>query len=339
MSNTLGDQLKWCCRNMYNSARNLIAYIFVSTLFVCSAAQAKERQPEPIEDPGECPVDAPVRVASVDSLRHFEGLIGHCPETSLIESPAFRANRPLGAPDNVSIPSSQLIVPDRQADARLIIAKTNTRSADTRPSQTADRPNSGRQDKSAIVTKNATSARYSADGSSVAIVPPASAFVAPLGGETSAEAEAVLALRPQSYSTAFDAKIAQAARRHRVDPLLLHAVITQESRYRHRAVSHAGARGLMQVMPATGRQLGVRDSRQLFDPETNINAGAKLLSQLWRRFDGDTDLVLAAYNAGEGAVRKHGMQIPPYRETQDYVVKVKAIYTRLAGESGLAVTF
>ena len=153
------------------------------------------------------------------------------------------------------------------------------------------------------------------------------------------DVEAVLALRPQSYSTSFDETISVAARRHSVDPLLLHAVITQESRYKHRAVSHAGARGLMQVMPATGRRLGVQNSRELFDPETNINAGAKLLSQLWQRYDGNIDLVLAAYNAGEGAVQKYGMTVQPFLETRNYVAKVKAIYTRLPGESGIAVNF
>jgi soluble lytic murein transglycosylase-like protein len=184
----------------------------------------------------------------------------------------------------------------------------------------------------------------------VAIVPPPGAFVPsgslPVAATTGLEGlkaqpdvEAILALRPQTYATSFDEKIANAARAHRVDPLLLHAVIKQESGYRHRAVSHSGARGLMQVMPATGRSLGVADPQNLFDAEVNVAAGAKLLSSLWRSFDGNLELVLAAYNAGEGAVIKYGMKVPPYRETRDYVAKVKDIYRTLASESGIAVQF
>lgn len=89
-------------------------------------------------------------------------------------------------------------------------------------------------------------------------------------------------------------------------------------------------------MPQTGRGLGVHNADLLFDARTNIDAGARLLKSLWARFGGRLDLVLAAYNAGEGAVRKYGMAVPPYRETRDYVVKVRAAYTRLAGESGIA---
>lgn len=297
--------------------------------FAPGVALAKDRPPEPIEKPGECPIDAPVRVANLNSLRQFEGLIGHCPETSIIESPAYTANRPKPVPVSREVedyfPDEQM-----QLDGRLIL---------TRGPRGEDRQ--ARKSDGGVRTVRRE------DGGSVAIVPASSSFVdesgllSDSGVDVSgdADAEAILALRPQSYQTQFDDKIAAAARRHGVDPLLLHAVITQESRYRSRAVSHAGARGLMQVMPGTGRMLGVRHADHLFDPDVNINAGAKLLSQLWGRMDGNIDLVLAAYNAGEGAVRKYGMAVPPYRETQNYVVKVKAIYSKLAGESGLAVNF
>ncbi len=295
-----------------------------------AAVAAKERDPEPIENPGECEVDAPIRVASVDSLRHFEGLLGHCPETSVIESPAFKANRPRGVVRSTTISEeAEPLRPDGgyDGDPRFILATKTDLKVSKEPSVEAETFKLG-------------------DGSIVAIIPPESARrpieaegLNGLGLIDDQDSEAVLALSPQSYGTRFDAIIGEAARAHRVDPLLLHAVIKQESRYRDRAVSHAGARGLMQVMPGTGRDLGVRDPQHLFDPTTNINAGAKLLSRLWQTFDGNLELVLAAYNAGEGAVRKHGMKIPPYRETQDYVAKVKANYVSLADENGIAVNF
>lgn len=149
---------------------------------------------------------------------------------------------------------------------------------------------------------------------------------------------AILSLRPRSYASQYDDLIEQSARRHGVDPLMLHAVIFQESRYKQGAKSHVGARGLMQIMPATGAGLGVRNSAHLYDPATNIDAGAKLLRQLWTKYNGRFDLVLAAYNAGPGAVAKYGQAVPPYRETRDYVVKVQGHYKRLANENGMTPT-
>jgi soluble lytic murein transglycosylase-like protein len=113
--------------------------------------------------------------------------------------------------------------------------------------------------------------------------------------------------------------VQQTARRYGLLPELLHAVIRTESAYNHRAVSHAGAEGLMQLMPGTARRYGVRDS---FDPEENVRGGAAYLRDLLDMFDQDLRLALAGYNAGEGAVMKYGRRIPPYRETQDYVQKV-----------------
>lgn len=117
--------------------------------------------------------------------------------------------------------------------------------------------------------------------------------------------------------------VERAAAVHGVDAGLLHAVIKVESNYRHRAVSRAGAAGLMQLMPATAKRFGVADR---FNIEQNVLGGAAYLKWLLARFSGDLDLVLAAYNAGEGAVQKHGNRIPPYRETQAYVVKVRSQY-------------
>ena len=123
--------------------------------------------------------------------------------------------------------------------------------------------------------------------------------------------------------------VTAAAQAYGIDPLLLHAIAHVESRHRAGAISPAGARGVMQVMPATGRRFGVTDERALFDPVTNLRASAALLRQLQERYGSDLRLVLAAYNAGEGAVEKHGRDIPPYPETQAYVRDVLAIHRRL----------
>jgi hypothetical protein len=116
--------------------------------------------------------------------------------------------------------------------------------------------------------------------------------------------------------------VEEAAQKHGVDPALVHSVIKAESNYNPNAVSVVGARGLMQLMPATARQLGVHNS---FNPKENIEGGVKYLKYLQEKFQ-DPALALAAYNAGEGAVAKYNNSIPPYRETQDYVVKVARNY-------------
>ena len=120
---------------------------------------------------------------------------------------------------------------------------------------------------------------------------------------------------------------------HQTYPLLLHAIAHVEARHNPAAVSPAGARGEMQVMPATARRFGVTDpERSLHDPDTNLRASAALLRTLRKRYGDDLRLVLAAYNAGEGAVEKYGRDVPPYPETQDDVRKVLAVYRRLGAE-------
>jgi soluble lytic murein transglycosylase-like protein len=109
------------------------------------------------------------------------------------------------------------------------------------------------------------------------------------------------------------------ARRYGLSPELLHAVIRTESAYQSNALSHAGACGLMQLMPATAARFKVRD---IWDPADNIRGGAAYLRFLLDLFDNDLHLALAGYNAGENAVKKYGYEIPPYPETQDYVRKV-----------------
>jgi soluble lytic murein transglycosylase-like protein len=113
--------------------------------------------------------------------------------------------------------------------------------------------------------------------------------------------------------------IEAAARRHGLMPELLHAVIRTESAYKADALSHAGASGLMQLMPGTAKRFGVE---RIWDPAQNIEGGAAYLRFLLNLFDHDLRLALAGYNAGEGAVKRYGNQIPPYPETQGYVRKV-----------------
>jgi soluble lytic murein transglycosylase-like protein len=116
---------------------------------------------------------------------------------------------------------------------------------------------------------------------------------------------------------------------HAIDPLLLHAIARVESRHNPEAISPAGARGLMQVMPATGARFGVGLPAALHDANTSLEVSARYLRVLNTRFKGQLPLVLAAYNAGEGAVEKHGRRIPPYAETQAYVRSVLTEYQRL----------
>lgn len=123
-------------------------------------------------------------------------------------------------------------------------------------------------------------------------------------------------------------QIAQAAREHGLDPALLHAVVQVESGYDAAALSPKGAVGLMQLMPATAQRLGVADRR---DPLANLRGGARYLHNLIGTF-GDLPLALAAYNAGENAVRRHGLRIPPYAETVAYVRAVLRRYELLNGQ-------
>lgn len=123
---------------------------------------------------------------------------------------------------------------------------------------------------------------------------------------------------------AFETQIRSAAVYNAVDESLVRAIIHAESAYHPDAVSPAGAQGLMQLMPATQQQLNVSNP---FNPAHNIAGGVRHLSDLLEEFDGSVRLAAAAYNAGSGAVRKHG-GIPPYSETQEYVRRVQILYRR-----------
>lgn len=134
---------------------------------------------------------------------------------------------------------------------------------------------------------------------------------------------------PFSAGSPYAAEIAAAANAYGLEPALLHAVIAVESNHNPSAVSPKGAQGLMQLMPDTSRRFGVTDP---WRPEENIRGGARYLAELLALFDQDLSLALAAYNAGENAVRRHGRKVPPYAETRSYVARVMAIYDRQTGQ-------
>src|SRR5690349_2112214 len=122
-----------------------------------------------------------------------------------------------------------------------------------------------------------------------------------------------------------DTLILQNGSKYNVDPYLIFLVMEQESHFNTHAVSPKGARGLMQLMPGTGHRFGVRRPH---DPAQNIAGGTRYLRELLDRFNNRVDLVLASYNAGEGAVIKFGNKVPPYQETRNYVKKISKQYKR-----------
>ena len=132
--------------------------------------------------------------------------------------------------------------------------------------------------------------------------------------------------RSDQYSTLIET----AARSSGLEPALVKAVLVAESGADPQAVSPRGASGLMQLMPATARQYGVRD---IFDPEQNIRAGTQYLRDLKHRYGNDLRLMLAAYNAGPGAVDQNRGAVPPFGETLEYIPRVLKIYQRLLDES------
>ena len=131
--------------------------------------------------------------------------------------------------------------------------------------------------------------------------------------------------------TPWSAEIFAAARRHGLNPRLVAAVVRAESAFDPRAVSNRGARGLMQLMPATGRRFGLR-TYELFDPVKNLDAGARYLAWLADRFDDDLARILAGYHAGEGAVDRFD-GVPPYRDTRRYIRSVYSVLGLSVGEA------
>jgi len=147
----------------------------------------------------------------------------------------------------------------------------------------------------------------------------------PEHGPAAAAARADWHQRAAAYSGMID----QAARTAAVHPALVRAVIAVESAFDPRAVSRAGAQGLMQLLPSTARRYGVGNP---FDPEQNLRGGARYLSYLLKRYNNNLELALAAYNAGEDAVDRYGRNIPPYRETREYVPAVLKLYRQFLAQ-------
>jgi soluble lytic murein transglycosylase-like protein len=121
----------------------------------------------------------------------------------------------------------------------------------------------------------------------------------------------------------YDNIISNAGKKFRVDPALIKAIIKAESNFNHQAISPVGAQGLMQLMPSTAYALQVDD---VFHPENNIEGGVRYLRYLLNNYGGNLELALAAYNAGETAVAKYNNNVPPYRETQNYIRRVLSYY-------------
>ncbi len=123
-----------------------------------------------------------------------------------------------------------------------------------------------------------------------------------------------------------DSYILDSSKRYDIDPLLIYAQMHQESSFKLKATSYKGASGLMQLMPATARRFGVTN---IYNPKQNIEAASNICAGCSNTFGGDVALALAGYNAGEGAVMKYRNQIPPYRETQEYVRRISERYNSI----------
>jgi soluble lytic murein transglycosylase-like protein len=154
--------------------------------------------------------------------------------------------------------------------------------------------------------------------------------VASTGASAQKASSTAQAAKTSAVTGDFASMIKEAAAKYGVNPALVQAVIKAESNFNPKAVSSCGALGLMQLMPATARGLGVSDP---LDPEQNIDGGTKFLSGLLKRYNGDVKLAVAAYNAGPGAVDRYN-GIPPYRETQVYVQRVLGYYQSTIDRSG-----
>ncbi len=144
-------------------------------------------------------------------------------------------------------------------------------------------------------------------------------------GKTKSKRGSYSLAKMKANKSKFTPLIEKVAKEQRLHPGLLHAMVRVESAYNPQAVSRRGAQGLMQLMPATASRYGVANS---YDPKQNLEGGARYLSDLLREFEYDIKLALAAYNAGENAVKRYGNAIPPFPETINYVDKVLGEYER-----------
>jgi soluble lytic murein transglycosylase-like protein len=175
---------------------------------------------------------------------------------------------------------------------------------------------------------------YTADDGTVSLsnVPSDGRYSLLIGdaGLAVAKAMPLCCAQAEMQRAGYDEAIEDVSRAYGLESALLHAVISVESRYNPKAVSKKGAVGLMQLMPQTAKRYGVADA---FDPRQNLDGGARYLRDLLRMFNNNVSLAVAAYNAGEQAVIKHGNRIPPYSETLRYVPQVLDFYQRYRGNS------
>jgi soluble lytic murein transglycosylase-like protein len=225
-------------------------------------------------------------------------------------TPGYRFDN-FDVPGGVSIrqPASAPAVRPRRA--LKLTARTVPRSTTGQTSQTAASP--------ALLTTAAAppAVRYSLP----AATPPAPSLSTGLGKAL------------DGFSTgdaSIDRFIVDSGTRNGVDPVLLYSIMHRESSFKRNALSPKGARGLMQLMPGTAARFGVRN---IFDPQQNIEGGARYVRILLDMFDGDVRLALAGYNAGEGAVLKYGRRVPPYAETQEYVRRISERYALMRDPS------
>lgn len=150
-------------------------------------------------------------------------------------------------------------------------------------------------------------------------------FAAALGSAERSAEDGTSAATVAALPAALAPLVQSASQRHQLDPTLVAALMYVESRYRPDARSPKGALGLMQLMPSTAARYGVRSAADLLDPRTNIDVGVRHLRTLHDRYDGRLALMLAAYNAGEGAVERYGQRVPPFAETEAYVRRITAL--------------
>ena len=160
------------------------------------------------------------------------------------------------------------------------------------------------------------------------------------GGVADVPVEDIVAIEPEEIftpsteplteKTPFQKLIRDAAARYHLDPTLIHSVISIESNFNAKAVSHKNARGLMQLMPRTAELMGVKDP---FDPVQNIDGGSHYLSDMLKKYGNDITLALAAYNAGPDSVDKYGRHVPPYLETMKYVQRIAKTYAKLKADA------
>ncbi|HVG19941.1 MAG TPA: lytic transglycosylase domain-containing protein [Blastocatellia bacterium] len=201
--------------------------------------------------------------------------------------------------------------PQLQRTPAMVVHEVEKPVADSKSGATDERPPA----RNGAAAKNATD-KKGAENAPAALAP----IVLPAAQPTAQPGA-------QSMETTgnpkYDELVRQSAARNGIDPNLIVAVMRQESGFNPRARSYKGASGLMQLMPATARRFGVMN---IYDPVENIEGGAKYLRFLLDTFNGDVRLVLAGYNAGEGAVINSGYRIPRYRETQNYVQSISARY-------------